>query len=153
MQRSRRTVLTCVGDGVVASASCTEGGSQSTTTDGTSPTTVDDASHLGDFVVWNDDDTRHGVTLRVRRGSESIADVTRTFDPDESVEVANPISTQGTYEVVAETEDGRSASREWVIDSCHSVEFVRVRVTNEGLDIEFGRETIVPTPTCAGGGS
>jgi len=87
------------------------------------------------FVLWNDDDAEHTLTLTVRNGDEVLVDATRTLGPDGSREVASPIDETGTYRLSASIEEGGETSREWVVD-CGDAEYVQAYV-DEGASVEL----------------
>ncbi|AUV81744.1 hypothetical protein C2R22_08850 [Salinigranum rubrum] len=115
----------------------------------TDPPTAAPASHLGWFVLWNDDDEPHRVTLTVSREARVILDETRDLSPGAAADVENPIETQGVYEVVATVDDERRAEREWRVSNCDSIEYLQVYVGEDGeTEIRTMRQTIDPHPTC-----
>lgn len=118
-------------------------------TDGGGARSPGPANHLGDFVLWNDDDEPHTISLTVERDGETLAEWSRTLEPDASTRVPNPIEHQGTYRVVVGLETGTRESVEWRIASCHSHEYRQVYV-GDGATIEIRtmRRTVDPTPSC-----
>ena len=108
------------------------------------------ATHLGDFVLWNDDDEPHALTLTVRQEEEEIlVESTQTLEPDSSTQVPNPIERQGTYQLVAELETGDRTRAEWEITSCRDHEYRQIYVSSEAaLEIRAMQRTVDPAPTC-----
>jgi len=108
-----------------------------------------DAQYVGDFVLWNDDDRRHTVSLTVRRGDETVLETERTLGPGESADVPNPIDRQGTYRIVVGLEDGTERRVDWAIESCANVEYRQVYVDERGdVAVRTMRQTVDPPPTC-----
>lgn len=108
-----------------------------------------DAQYVGDFVLWNDDDRRHTVSLTVRRGDETVVDTQRTLSAGESTRIANPIERQGTYRIVVELEGGIEKRVDWAIDSCANSQYRQVYVDEHGdVTIRTMRQTVDPPPTC-----
>lgn len=107
------------------------------------------ANHLGEFVVWNDHDERHTLSLTVRGGGATYLDVEHRLDPGAVVRLDNPIDRQGTYRITAALSDGTSERVEWEIASCSNYEYVRAHVTDSGgISVEIGAKTVVPPPDC-----
>jgi hypothetical protein len=145
----------CSGRSSVTSSTSTAT-SRSATTSGTptegpetSPApTSGSAPHLGRFVLWNDDDERHRVTLVVS-AADVVVDETRDLPPDTTADVDNPIETQGVYSVVARVDGERRAERTWRVERCASVEYLQLYVGDAGaVEIRTMRRTIDPPPTC-----
>jgi len=155
MNRRQFFILT----GSMAVAGCTEG----RTSDSSSPTSSDEAlssdneatgpaNHLGDFVLWNDDDKTHNLQITIKKDSKILFDVARKLGPNESSEISNPISRQGVYEIRASIDSQPQIQDKWKIASCHNFEYIQFYISNqEAVEVEIRtkRETIVPTPTCA----
>ena len=110
------------------------------------------ANHLGDFVLWNDDDKTHNLQITIKKDSKILFDVARKLGPNESSEISNPISRQGVYEIRASIDSQPQIQDEWKIASCHNFEYIQFYISNqEAVEVEIRtkKETIVPTPTCA----
>jgi hypothetical protein len=129
----------------------------STPTDSPTPTDGPDVSsnptprpapHLGPFVLWNDDDERHRVTLTVSDDSV-VVDETRDLSPGDAADVENPIETQGVYTVVARVDGEKRAERTWRVERCASVEYLQLYVGDAGrVELRTMRQTVDPQPTC-----
>jgi len=114
-----------------------------------SSTSGDRAPHLGDFVLWNDDDTPHTLSLTVRRAGTHVLTITRQLDPGASTRVPNPIDRQGRYRITASLETNRRRRLRWQVESCTSVEYVQCFVDGDGtLGLRTLRQTVDPVPTC-----
>jgi hypothetical protein len=108
-----------------------------------------DAQYVGDFVLWNDDDRQHTVSLTVRRGDETVLETKRTLGAGESADIPNPIERQGTYRIVVELEDGTEKRVDWPIESCANIEYRQVYVDDRGdVTVRTMRQTVDPPPTC-----
>lgn len=108
-----------------------------------------DAPYVGDFVLWNDDDRQHTVTLTVRRGNETVVDAQRTLSTGGSARIANPIERQGTYRIVVTLKDGTQKRVDWGIGSCANIQYRQVYIDENGdVTIRTKRQTIDPRPTC-----
>ena len=139
----------------LASTGCVARDPAATPSPSTTPSPTDagarsgPANHLGEFVLWNDHDERHTLSLEVRGGGETFLDVERRLDPGAVVRLDNPIERQGTYRVTASLADGGSGSIEWDIASCGNYEYVRSHVTDSGgVSVEIGTRTVMPPPEC-----
>ena len=154
---NRRQFFTLTGSIVVAG--CTEG----RISDSSSPTSSDkalpsdnkatgSANHLGDFVLWNDDDKTHNLQITIKKDSKILFDVARKLGPNESSEISNPISKQGVYEIRASVDSQSQIQDKWKIASCYNFEYIQFYISNQKaveIEIRVKKETIVPTPTCA----
>lgn len=104
-------------------------------------------NHLGDFVLWNDDEP-HTISLTVERDGETLAESRRTLEPDTSTRVPNPVEHRGTHRVVA-LETSTREGVEWEIASGHSYEYRQIHVDDDaGIEIRAMRRTVDPTPPC-----
>lgn len=138
----RRQFLSVAGGIVLAGCLGSE------TTGNTSPS-PGPATHLGDFVLWNDDDEPHALTLTVRQEKEILVESTHTLEPDSSTRIPNSLERQGTYQLVAELETGTRKRTEWEITSCRNHEYRQIYVSSEAaLEIRAMRRTVDPAPTC-----
>jgi hypothetical protein len=107
------------------------------------------APHLGDFVLWNDDDTPHRLSLTVERDGAHLRTITRRLDPGASIRVPNPIDRQGRYRITAALETPRRRRIEWRIDSCTDAEYLQCFVDGDGtLGLRVLRRTVDPAPEC-----
>ena len=114
----------------------------------TDPSTAEPAPHLGQFVLWNDDDDPHRVSLTVGREGRVLVDETRELSPGAAADVENPIETQGTYRVTASLADGTRVEREWDVSRCIDIEYLQVYVGDTAaVEIRTKRRTIDPPPT------
>jgi hypothetical protein len=155
----RRRVLTLSAGVVFILSGCSERGSggipvgtgtstaTEVPTDSPAPTPAP-ARHLGGFVLWNDDDERHRVGLRISRDGTVLVDEQRDLGPGVAADVENPIETQGVYSVVATVDGERRAEREWRVSNCDSIEYLQVYVDDERVAVRTKRQTIDPHPTC-----
>lgn len=111
--------------------------------------TTGSAEHLGDFVLWNDDDTQHTLSVTIKGGDTVYVDTNRTLSPGASGGVSNQIDRQGEYRITASLQDGTQNSTVWVIASCNSIEYLQIYISDQ-QEIEFRtkQQTVVPTPTC-----
>jgi hypothetical protein len=105
--------------------------------------------HLGDVVLWNDDDTPHTLSLTVRRDGTHVRTLVRELAPGASTRVPNPIDRQGQYLLTASLETNRPRRIEWPIESCANAEYLQCFVDRDGtLGLRVLRQTIDPPPTC-----
>jgi len=107
------------------------------------------APHLGDFVLWNDDDTPHVLSLTVHRSDVHVLTIERRLEPGASTRVSNPVDRQGRYLIEASLDTNRRRRLRWRIEACSSVEYVQCYVDSEGrLGLRTLRRTVDPPPTC-----
>jgi len=107
------------------------------------------APHLGDVVLWNDDDTPHTLSLTVRRDDTHVRTIVRELAPGASTRVPNPIDRQGRYLLTASLETNRRRRIEWPIESCANAEYLQCFVEADGtLGLRVLQQTIDPPPTC-----
>jgi hypothetical protein len=106
------------------------------------------APHLGPFVLWNDDDERHRVTLTVS-DEGVVVDETRDLPPGAAADVENPIETQGVYSIVGRVDGERRVERAWRVERCASAEYLQLYVGDAGrVELRTMRQTVDPPPTC-----
>ena len=143
----RRHFLSAAG-GVLVSG-CFAGGTADTASPTVRGPSTGSADHLGDLILWNDDDEQHTLSVTVEGGGDVFRDTNRTLSPGSSGGVSNRIDRQGEYRIVASLEDGTQNSTVWQITSCHSFEYLQIYISAE-REIEFRTKhrTVVPTPTC-----
>jgi hypothetical protein len=149
-------VAGCAGDDAVESASPSPTRSPVETRTWTPTPTVTatavsggPAPHLGDFVLWNDDETPHRLSLTVERDGTHLRTITRQLDPGASIRVPNPIDRQGRYRITAALETPRRRRIEWRIDSCTNAEYLQCFVDGDGtLGLRVLRRTVDPAPEC-----
>lgn len=136
----------CLGGGTTGTSSRTAEGTVSPTADAT---ITGSATNLGDFVLWNDDDESHTVSLVVKRRKELILDIRQPLDPDNYERISNPIDKQGRYQIEASLENGTQTSTLWEITSCHNSQYIQIYINDSGkIKIYTKQQTIVPTPSC-----
>ena len=104
---------------------------ESTTTEQTatrspSKTTTGDAPHLGKFVLRNDDNDSHTVSISVVKGQSKLLQETYELGPGFSVGIDNPITKQGTYRIRVGTESGLATTYTWKITTCGTDELLRI---------------------------
>lgn len=109
------------------------------------------AAHLGAFVLWNDDDEPHTLTLTVRTDEAVVGRTRHTVQPETTTEVPNPVGRQGSYRIAVSLENGAEARTNWRISSCHSTKYLQIYVSEGDIDIRRKQQTVVPTPTCGSG--
>ncbi|PSQ04204.1 hypothetical protein BRC97_11735 [Halobacteriales archaeon QS_6_71_20] len=130
-------------------AGCLGGGSVGTPTRTVAGAGTAPADEIGEFVLWNDDDEPHTVTLVVRGGGKVLVRADERLASGASTRVPNPVTRQGTYRVIAGLKDGTEERVEWRIDSCDSVEYRQVYIDDGGaVEIREMRRTVVPAPEC-----
>ncbi|WP_049899567.1 hypothetical protein [Halococcus agarilyticus] len=125
------------------------------TTEPTAPpgpqTTVGDARYVGKFVLWNDDDASHSLSVSITKNGSALLDDTFDLDADSSTRVDNPITKQGSYRIRAETESGASETFTWEIARCSNYEYIQIYIDEEsGLRFRKFKQTVDPPPTCSG---
>ena len=123
---------------------------EQTATRSSSKTTTGDAPHLGKFVLRNDDNDSHTVSISVVKGQSKLLQETYELGPGFSVGIDNPITKQGTYRIRVGTESGLATTYTWKITTCGTDELLRITI-NEKPAIRFTerQRTVIPTPTCS----
>jgi hypothetical protein len=85
----RRHFLSAAG-GVLVSG-CFAGGTPDTASPTVRGPSTGSADHLGDFILWNDDDEQHTLSVTVEGGGDVFRDTNRTLSPGSSGGISNRI--------------------------------------------------------------
>lgn len=121
-----------------------------TTTPSHSETTVGNAPYVGKFVLWNDDNKPHLLSVSVTKEELTLLKTTRKLTPDSSIHIDNLITNQETYRIQAKTQSGVEKTFTWKISACNNYEYIQIHI-NESSDIEIRtmKQTIAPPPSCS----
>ena len=103
--------------------------------------------NLGAFVLWNQHDAGHDLTVRVERDGEVLLTEARTLDGGASARVENPVSEPGTYRVSGALSSGASTTYEWSLRCQGDAEYLQVVVTEDvGVEIRRKNQTVTSPP-------
>ena len=128
---------------------CVGSSATSTSSPSADETPNNPAKYLGDFVLWNDDNEPHTITLGIQGDGEKIMNTNEMLESGAYTRVTNPIEQQGTYSIIATLEDGTEESVEWQIDACNSIEYRQIYIGKDGqIQIRKMKQTIDPMPKC-----